>query len=68
MLFVGPELITELLQTYFMYLRMQEDDPIYPTVSLFNLEHDPQETTNLARDHTALVVELLKEAENVQHN
>ena len=24
MLFVGPELITELLRTYFMYLRMQE--------------------------------------------
>ena len=47
-----------------MYQKMQGDDPIYPTVSLFNLEYDPQETTNLAKDRSDLVEELLKEAED----
>ena len=48
-----------------MYQKMQKDDPVYPVVSLFNLDDDPQETTNLADDHPELVVELLKEAEEV---
>ena len=46
-----------------MYRKMQEEDPIYPVVSLYNLEDDPQETTNLANEHPKLVEELLKEAE-----
>ena len=32
-------------------------------VSLFNLEDDPQEVTNLAKLHPSLVEELLEEAE-----
>ena len=32
-------------------------------VSLFNLDNDPQEATNLAKVHPSLVEELLKEAE-----
>ena len=32
-------------------------------VSLFNLDDDPQEITNLAKIHPSLVEELLKEAE-----
>ena len=35
----------------------------YPTVSLFNLAADPQETTNLAGEKPSLVEELLNEAE-----
>ena len=46
-----------------MYQKMQKEDPVYPVVSLFNLEDDPQETTNLADDHPELVEELLKEIE-----
>ena len=34
-------------------------------VSLFNLDDDPQEVTNLAKIHPSLVEELLKEAEEV---
>ena len=46
-----------------MYQKMQKEDPVYPVVSLFNLEDDPQETTNLADNYPELVEELLKEAE-----
>eukprot|EP00091_Calanus_sinicus_P008959 TRINITY_DN21278_c0_g1_i1.p1 TRINITY_DN21278_c0_g1~~TRINITY_DN21278_c0_g1_i1.p1 ORF type:complete len:198 (-),score=25.69 TRINITY_DN21278_c0_g1_i1:25-618(-) len=38
---------------------------IYPTVSLFNLEEDPQETNNLAGEHPDMVKDLLAEAEKV---
>merc|ERR1719318_868451 len=38
---------------------------IYPTVSLFNLDEDPQEANNLAEKHPELVKDLLSEAENV---
>ena len=37
-------------------------------VSLFNLEEDPQETTNLASTHPNLVKELLAEAEDAIKN
>jgi len=46
-----------------MYRKIQDEDPRYPVVSLFNLENDPQETRNLAKDYPELVEELLKEAE-----
>jgi len=43
-------------------------DGVYPTVSLFNLEEDPQETTNLASKHPDLVETLLAEAEKEMKN
>lgn len=36
---------------------------IYPTVSLFNLDKDPQEVNNLAAENPDMVRELLAEAE-----
>lgn len=47
-----------------LFKKMHAEDSEYPLVSLFNLEDDPQETTNLANDHPELVEELMKEAEN----
>jgi len=41
------------------------DSSDYPTVSLFNLEDDPQEERNLAASKPKLVEELLREAELV---
>ena len=38
---------------------------VYPTVSLFNLDEDPQETNNLAAHHPDMVKDLLAEAEKV---
>ena len=46
-----------------MYRKIQDEDPPYPVVSLFNLENDPQETRNLAKNYPELVEELLEEAE-----
>ena len=46
-----------------MYRKIQDEDPRYPVVSLFNLENDPQETRNLAKNYPELVEELLEEAE-----
>ena len=45
------------------YLHLQQEHPNYPLVSLFNLEEDPSEATNLASRHPALVRQLLAEAE-----
>ena len=50
------------------YQKEQEADPAYPVVSLFNLDEDPQETTNLASKHPHLVKELLEEAEEILKN
>ena len=47
------------------YLKEQLEDPSFPTVSLFNLEQDPQEMNNLADKYPTLVEELLNEAEAV---
>ena len=39
--------------------------PLYPTVSLFNLDDDPQESRNLAEIYPEMVESLLDEAEAV---
>ena len=46
-------------------MKEQSENPSFPTVSLFNLEHDPQEINNLADKYPTLVEELLNEAEAV---
>ena len=46
-------------------VKKQEKDPEYPLVSLFNLDEDPQESNNLAKEYPDLVRELLEEAEKL---
>ena len=48
-----------------MLVKEQEKDPAYPLVSLFNLDEDPQESNNLAKEYPDLVRELLEEAEKL---
>ena len=50
------------------YLKEQDADPIYPLVSLFNVDDDPGEASNLANKYPELVKKLLEEAEKVIEN
>ena len=63
------EIIQDLYKTDLdYYIKEQTADPLYPVVSLFNLEDDPQEARNLANMYPDLVRTLLEEAEKMIEN
>ena len=58
------EIVQELYKTDLdYYIKQQKADPLYPLVSLFNIDNDPEESTNLAEKYPGLVKTLLREAE-----
>ena len=58
------DIVQELYKTDLdYYIKQQKADPLYPLVSLFNIDNDPEESTNLAEKYPGLVKTLLREAE-----